>query len=407
MANAKRKPYPPALRARAVRLVAERPEWEREWPAIERVAQELGIGSADTVRRWVHQSEAAEGLRPPMKSRDSRIRLTNHRQPWTQAEDEILAAFNHDREKASHLLGRKYGALIHRARYLGLPDKRSKPYRYARYWQYANLRDRRFTLASIAEMYGVSAAAVSKVLSAGDRDAARGSRAFRHPRLEECCLCQRKPHRLGLCSMHYHRLRAGREMLADRPRGGGRGATAEEISLVTKLRLKGLTWKEVGAKIGKSESRAAKLGKQAGFIGAIEQPAKHGIPARWQAGCRCDLCVRSMKEYKQAAHQRARQRAADAWEAGEHLPGPHCPCPECRKAASDKLAARLDRTKPGAVEHYQRWTEDEDAIAMDHSRRIEDIATDLGRTYAAVDNRRRYLARKLKTQRDQDDTLAS
>jgi transposase len=57
--------YPPELRERAVRMVAEvRPDYPSDWPAICAVAQKLGVGSAETVRKWVRQAEVDEGQRP-------------------------------------------------------------------------------------------------------------------------------------------------------------------------------------------------------------------------------------------------------------------------------------------------------------------------------------------------------
>lgn len=45
--------YPPGLRKRAARMVAEvRPEYLSDWPAIKAVAANLGIGSAETLRKW-------------------------------------------------------------------------------------------------------------------------------------------------------------------------------------------------------------------------------------------------------------------------------------------------------------------------------------------------------------------
>ncbi len=45
--------YPPELRERAVRMVAEvRPEYPSDWPAINAVARRLGIGLAETLRKW-------------------------------------------------------------------------------------------------------------------------------------------------------------------------------------------------------------------------------------------------------------------------------------------------------------------------------------------------------------------
>lgn len=44
-------PYPPELRERAVRMVAEiRPNYPTEWAAMKAVAAKLGIGAAEVVR---------------------------------------------------------------------------------------------------------------------------------------------------------------------------------------------------------------------------------------------------------------------------------------------------------------------------------------------------------------------
>jgi transposase len=57
--------YPAELRERAVRLVAEvRPDRPTEWAAICSVAQKLGIGTAETLRKWVRQAEVDAGQRP-------------------------------------------------------------------------------------------------------------------------------------------------------------------------------------------------------------------------------------------------------------------------------------------------------------------------------------------------------
>ena len=57
-------PYPAELRERAVRMVAEvRPSYESEYAAITAVAQKLGIGTAETLRKWVRQDQIDTGQR--------------------------------------------------------------------------------------------------------------------------------------------------------------------------------------------------------------------------------------------------------------------------------------------------------------------------------------------------------
>jgi transposase len=64
--------YPPELRERAVRMVAEvRPDYPSDWPAICAVAQKLGIGSAETLRKWVRRAEVDAGQRPGVSTEES------------------------------------------------------------------------------------------------------------------------------------------------------------------------------------------------------------------------------------------------------------------------------------------------------------------------------------------------
>lgn len=63
--------YPPEMRERAIRMVAELTATRgSQWAAIEAVAAQLGIGSRETVRRWVRQDEVDGGQRPGVTSEE-------------------------------------------------------------------------------------------------------------------------------------------------------------------------------------------------------------------------------------------------------------------------------------------------------------------------------------------------
>src|SRR6266545_4274695 len=66
------KPYPQELRERAVRMVAEvRPNYESDWAAITAVAAKLGVGTDETLRKWMRQAQVDAGTRTGVSTEES------------------------------------------------------------------------------------------------------------------------------------------------------------------------------------------------------------------------------------------------------------------------------------------------------------------------------------------------
>ena len=57
--------YSVELKSRAVRMVAEsKGDYPSEFEAIKSIASKLGIGSPESLRKWIRQSEIDDGARP-------------------------------------------------------------------------------------------------------------------------------------------------------------------------------------------------------------------------------------------------------------------------------------------------------------------------------------------------------
>lgn len=85
--------YPPELKERAVRLVLETIEQQggQRYGVITKIADQLGIGSAETLRNWVRQAEVDGGVRPGTTTGDrERIRELERENAELRRSNDIL-----------------------------------------------------------------------------------------------------------------------------------------------------------------------------------------------------------------------------------------------------------------------------------------------------------------------------
>ena len=86
--------YPRELRERAVRMVAEvQGDYPSQWAAIGAVASKLGIGSAETLRKWLRRAEIDAGQRPGISSEEhAEIKRLKKENTELRRANEILKA---------------------------------------------------------------------------------------------------------------------------------------------------------------------------------------------------------------------------------------------------------------------------------------------------------------------------
>jgi transposase len=86
--------YPKEVRERAVRMVLDhRDEYDSEWAAIASIAQRLGIGSTETLRKWVRQAEIDDGSREGLSTQDrERLKELDRENRELRRANEILKA---------------------------------------------------------------------------------------------------------------------------------------------------------------------------------------------------------------------------------------------------------------------------------------------------------------------------
>jgi transposase-like protein len=91
---ARESPYPAEMRARAVRMVGEiRPNYDGGFAAIKVVVARLGIGSAETLRKWVRRAEVDAGTRPGITTAENeQIKALKREVAELRRANEILKA---------------------------------------------------------------------------------------------------------------------------------------------------------------------------------------------------------------------------------------------------------------------------------------------------------------------------
>ena len=83
--------YSPEVRARAVRMVLDhRADYASQWAAISSIASKIGC-TAETLRRWVRQSERDAGLRDGVTTEErDRVRALERENRELRQANEIL-----------------------------------------------------------------------------------------------------------------------------------------------------------------------------------------------------------------------------------------------------------------------------------------------------------------------------
>jgi transposase len=89
-----RTPYPQEMKERAVRMVGEiRENYANEYSAIQAVAARLGIGSPETVRKWLRRAQVDAGERPGTTTEEkAEIRALKREVAELRRANEILKA---------------------------------------------------------------------------------------------------------------------------------------------------------------------------------------------------------------------------------------------------------------------------------------------------------------------------
>lgn len=182
------------------------------------------------------------------------------------------------------------------------------------------------------------------------------------------------------------------------PRRDARATEDAILALGTEIYQ--LTKAAIGNRIGRNEATVANAMRRLDIDhdgAAISRVTiRHGTPGAWQTKrCRCQVCDHARREYKRAERARRLDRFnPDRYEHGlmaTYQAG--CNCDDCAEVMRLFLAERNESSRKTAQKHGGRWTGPEVEHALRDDLPLEEIARDLGRTYAAVSNVRKAVAR--------------
>ncbi len=89
-----RTPYPQEMKERAVRMAGEvRGNYGNEYAAIKAVAARLGVGSPETVRKWLRRAQVDAGERPGLTTEEkAEVRALKQEVAELRRANEILKA---------------------------------------------------------------------------------------------------------------------------------------------------------------------------------------------------------------------------------------------------------------------------------------------------------------------------
>lgn len=177
------------------------------------------------------------------------------------------------------------------------------------------------------------------------------------------------------------------------------------VETIRAMAAVGATDGEIGQAVGMSRG-AVRGARQRHGVGAGNPQLyhQHGTLGMYRSGCRCSQCTATSRGVAKRSRVRARERLKTGSDQIEHgVEGYNywgCRCEECKEAAAASTRRRRgayqSRTLSQARNYGKEWTGPELELAARTDLTAEEVASMLGRTYAAVARMRERLQREPK-----------